>query len=85
MESKQYHDCLMATENFPPRIKMHKWKPTGRREMYIFLCVAMSMAHVKKYRMKDRWTKSMPTTTPAFAHMMPQDRFFCISKTFSLH
>lgn len=78
IETNRYHDYLMTTENYPPHSKMHKWKPTDRKEMYIFLCVVMTMAHVKKHRMKDYWTKNMPTATPAFADMMPQDRFFAL-------
>lgn len=78
LETNSYHDFLMMTENFPPHSKIHKWTPTNRKEMYMFLCVIMSMAHVKKHRMRDYWTKGMPTATPAFTDMMTQDRFFAL-------
>lgn len=77
-ETNRYHDFLMTTKNFPPHSRMHRWKPTDRNEMYMFFCVIMSMAHVKKHRMKDYWTKSSPLATPAFADMITQDRFFSI-------
>ena len=40
----------------------------------------MAMAHVKKNRLKDYWTKNSLFSTPGFTHFMTYDRFLLMLK-----
>ena len=75
-----YHEYLIQTETLKPNSRILNWTQTDRDEMYVFLCIAMAMNHVRKHRMKDYWEKDALFCTPAFGKLMTYDRFLLLLK-----
>ena len=77
-ETNAYHEYLVNTNEYSPKSRMHQWAPTCRQEIYMFLCLCMAMAHVKKHRINDYWSTDFLISTPAFRKLMTRDRFLLL-------
>lgn len=77
-ETNRFYELVKEKQRLTRSSKIYEWEATTRKEIYMFLCVYLLMAHAKKYSLKEYWTEDPVFEIPVFKKLMSQDRFIML-------
>jgi len=79
-ETNRYAKQYIDNTSLKPESRVKQWKPTTRREIKLFLGIALLMGIIKKPNIEFYWSETEIFLTPAFSKLMTRNRFCLLLK-----